>query len=115
MAFGTSLIWLGPYLEPQLDFRNPENWKSRTSITDQNMRKFETLDTSILKKSEKFGEYQYVSSLNRFRFPFDRIFHDDCLAWSDFDHLSTCGESLLSVLERDFLVNLVSSNDKLEK
>lgn len=107
----SSLIWLGPYLEPQLDFRNPENWRSLTSISDQNTRKFVYLDKSILNKSEKHGEYQYVSSLNHFRFPFDRIFQEDCLAWSDFDHLSTCGEFLLSVLERDFLVNLVTTND----
>lgn len=108
-AHGPKVVWLGPFLEPQLDLSRPENWKSGTHISFETKRKFELLDATILDYSKSYPWYVYIPSFDDFRFPADKIFQDGCLIWSDRDHLSVCGELVLAIQANDFIIDLAKS------
>jgi len=90
------VIWLGPYLESRINLDNPLNMKASVQISNNVIERFEVLDGELKLKVSEFGQFRYVSLLDIYRFPSDRVFVDECLVWQDMDHPSSCGRLWLA-------------------
>ncbi|MFK4580217.1 acyltransferase family protein [Bradyrhizobium ottawaense] len=96
----TRTIWLGPFLEPRIDFRDLENMKRVArggyhlnpaavdilSSVDKHLR-----DTIGLQRRG----FHYISFADVLDQDAMGLLNGDCLMYRDSDHLSVCGESII--------------------
>lgn len=87
----TPLLVVGPHLEPRINFETAQpvlsGWLTRPTIRAQ----FEALDRIYREQAEGAG-LGYTSMMISPITPDDRVLHDGCLYFFDFDHFSACGE-----------------------
>jgi hypothetical protein len=92
------LIWLGPWVEPHYDLNSKQNILRLDQLSlDKSFAKFAQLDATIAESVRSHGpSLKYVSTNQALQLsPSTSLIRGECLLYSDRDHLSTCGESVL--------------------
>jgi len=82
------VTWLGPFLEPRRDMRDPRALERGTGFSPDVVRRFEAVESRIAEVPDD----RYVPMLGRILSPGDALLQGDCLLFRDKDHLSVCGE-----------------------
>jgi peptidoglycan/LPS O-acetylase OafA/YrhL len=98
------VIWLGPFVEARVDFRNlPQLTKDGFQMNPVSLDHFRALDSEIARETSGLHQFSYLPIYDVFKIDSHFLVTGDCLTFSDFDHLSTCGEKLLGARLRLFL------------
>jgi peptidoglycan/LPS O-acetylase OafA/YrhL len=114
MSKTTRTIWLGPFLEPRIDFRDLESMKRVAragfhlnpvtvdilSAVDQHLR------SEIGAQQRGF---QYISFSDVINQDAIGLRTGECLLYRDFDHLSVCGESIVGKNLKPILLKYTSA------
>lgn len=97
LAGRAKVVWLGPFVEARVNFRNiPEITRNGFQMNEVSLHHFRVLDTDIRKEiGADPGGVQYVSFYDLFNVDRYFLITNDCLTFSDPDHLSACGEELM--------------------
>ena len=99
------VVWLGPFVEARVNFRDlPELARDGFKMNEVSLHHFRELDTEIKKEvTENPSGVQYVSFYDLFNVDRYFLISNDCLTFSDPDHLSACGEELMGDKLKDHL------------
>lgn len=91
------VVWLGPFVEARVNFRDlPQLAREGFKMNEVSLHHFRALDTEIKKEvAEGPPNVQYVSFYDLFNVDRYFLISNDCLTFSDPDHLSACGEELM--------------------
>ncbi|MDE2243685.1 MAG: hypothetical protein KGK01_15015, partial [Bradyrhizobium sp.] len=96
--------WLGPFAEARVNFRSlPDLAKNGFKMNPVSLDRFKVLDSRIKNEVEPFHNFTYLSIYDVLKINSDFLLTGDCLTFSDFDHLSSCGEKLLGARLKHFL------------
>ncbi|MDH2342051.1 acyltransferase family protein [Bradyrhizobium sp. SSUT77] len=91
------IVWLGPFVEARVNFRDlPQLASDGFLMNPVALHHFKELDEEIAKEvADGPRTIQYLSFYDVLKVDQYLLFTDDCLTFSDPDHLSACGEALL--------------------
>jgi hypothetical protein len=91
------IVWLGPFVEARVNFRDlPQLASDGFLMNPVALHHFKELDEEIAKEvADGLRTIQYLSFYDVLKVDKYLLFTDDCLTFSDPDHLSACGEALL--------------------
>ena len=98
LARDNDVVWLGPFVEARVDFRNLDLVRrSGLVIPDHNFVLFDRLETAIVTRlDEEPRSFTYHSLLDSLEITESSLLIDGCLTYRDGDHFSRCGEDLFS-------------------
>lgn len=96
LAEDNRVIWLGPFAEARVDFRDRAAVsRSGFKIDTYNFEIFDRLDAYILTAiQQEPTAYAYISVTDILDMDEDSLVVDGCLTFRDGDHFSRCGESV---------------------
>lgn len=99
------VVWLGPFVEARVNFRDlPELARDGFKMNEVSLHHFRELDTEIKKEvAANPSGVQYVSFYDLFNVDRSFLVSNNCLTFSDPDHLSACGEELMGDKLNDHL------------
>lgn len=96
LSKNTKIIFLGPFLEAQIDFNSLKKIEESLTISKKVIFYFEKLDNEIKKFYSEKNNYKYVSFIDMIKFDKNFILQENCITFNDFDHLSSCGEDIIA-------------------
>jgi len=92
----TKIIFLGPFLEAQIDFNSLKKIDESLTISEKVIFYFEKLDYELKKFYSEKNNSKYVSFIDIVKFDKNFILQENCITFNDFDHLSSCGEDIIA-------------------
>jgi peptidoglycan/LPS O-acetylase OafA/YrhL len=91
-------IWLGPFAEGRLDFRDLRVLKHGPYIRERSLSHFQTLERDIQQRAaDEAWTFRNVSLHDLLGLKRDSMLVGSCLLFRDTDHFSACGEELIAV------------------
>jgi hypothetical protein len=96
----TKTIWLGPFVESRMDFRDLENMKRVARggfhLNPPTVDIFSALDKHLRGKiGLQPRDFRFISFSDVINQDAIGLLNGDCLMYRDSDHLSVCGESII--------------------
>jgi len=92
----TKIIFLGPFLEAQIDFNSLKKIDEGLTISEKVIFNFKKLDYELKKFYSEKNNSKYVSFIDIIKFDKNFILQENCITFNDFDHLSSCGEDIIA-------------------
>lgn len=90
-------VWLGPFVEARVDFRDFHVLKGRMLINERSLAHFRQLDSWLVRRiGEQARAFAYVSLVDIMGVQRDFLRVGSCITYRDRDHLSACGEDLVA-------------------
>lgn len=94
---GPEVVWLGPYAEARVDLKDPANYSpEKLRFNPVSLDLFARLDALIKSETEGQTALRYVSLVDVMGLGANSLIINECLTFSDVDHLSQCGEEMFS-------------------
>jgi peptidoglycan/LPS O-acetylase OafA/YrhL len=94
-TFDKKIIWIGPFIEYRFDPIKSIFWDDAKRIHPNSKEIFFDLESKLIDYTKNIESINYLSFSNLINFP-NNLFVDNCAVWRNEDHLSSCGEQLLS-------------------
>jgi peptidoglycan/LPS O-acetylase OafA/YrhL len=90
-------VWLGPFVEARVDFRDFRLLKEPLLINERSMDHFGRLDRWLIERvAERSRTFAYVSLVDIMGARRDFLRVGSCITYRDRDHFSACGEDLVA-------------------
>ena len=92
-----NVIWLGPFAEARVDFKNLKSFVSKGfEMNMVALKIFDNLESELGEfLAEKKYPFKYVSLSKILEIDKDFLMLNDCLTYRDMNHLSVCGEKVV--------------------
>lgn len=92
-------IWMGPFVESRVNFKNIGMMLRTHEINPNSMRIFKELDQHIMDMNNKRPEdrrVKFISLVDALNLDGTFLRSADCITYRDTDHFSLCGEDILA-------------------
>lgn len=90
------VIWLGPFVEPRINFEDYKFFRQGYRLSDRAIEVFHALDQHLILNTGNQRSYGYLSFDELFKIEPSFLKVGDCITYRDIDHLSPCGEKIVS-------------------
>ena len=93
--FSRKITWIGPFLEYRFDPLKSVFWDEAKILHPNSLNIFSDLEKNLINYTQNLNSINYVSFSNLINLPNELIINN-CSLWRNEDHLSSCGEEILS-------------------